>query len=138
MTLPHSLEKTQKGSHRSMWDLLPQLRLLLPYLVRLAPLVDKDLIGASPALMELRRSLLETQTGNRELEVQARNQALQMERIEAQMARLRVAHEIAAEQSSRLADEMRALRRSLFVIGILIVVLLLITAALVSFLLIHP
>jgi hypothetical protein len=111
---------------------------LLPYLARLAPLLDKGLTKTSPELNELHRSLTEMQTGNRELEVQARNQALQMERIEAQMARLRVAHENAAEESGRLYDEMRALRRSLIVMGMLIIVLLLITVALVSFLLIHP
>ena len=31
---PLSLEKAEKGSHRSMWELLLQLRVLLPYLDR--------------------------------------------------------------------------------------------------------
>ena len=52
------------------------------------------------------------QTGSRDLEVQARNQALQLERIEQQMARLRVVHENSIEESRALTAELRSFRRS--------------------------
>jgi hypothetical protein len=131
-----ALEKPEKG--RSMWELLMQLRVLLPYLARLLPLLDGGAAKPSTELRALQLSVTELQTGNRDLEVQARNQALQMERIEAQMTRLRTAHENAAEESRKVYDEVRTLRRLLLGMGILTIVLLLITAGLVSFLLIHP
>lgn len=131
-----SLEKKEKG--RSMWELLLEMRVLLPYLGRLIPLLDGGLVKPSPDVRALHQSLAEVQTGNRDLEVQARNQALQMERIEAQMARMRVAHENAAEETSRLYAEVRTLRRTLLAMGVTTIVILLITAGLVSFLLIHP
>ena len=85
-----------------MWELLLQLRVLLPYLARLLPLLDPGLSKSGPDLSELTKGIAEMQTGSRDLEVQARNQALQLERIEQQMGRLRVVHENSIEESRRL------------------------------------
>src|SRR4030081_821499 len=95
---PLSLEKAEKGSHRSMWELLLQLRGLLPYLARLAPLLDRGILQAGPDVTELTKGIATMQTSSRDLEVQARNQALQLERIEQQMGRLRVVHENSIEE----------------------------------------
>jgi hypothetical protein len=135
---PLSLEKAEKGSRSSMWELLLQLRVLLPYLARLVPLLDRGLLKPSPDLSELTKKIGDFETGWRELEVQARNQALQLERVEQQMGRLRVVHENSIEESRRLFTEIRSLRRSLLVMAIVIVVLLLATAGMVVFLLVHP
>jgi septal ring factor EnvC (AmiA/AmiB activator) len=121
-----------------MWELLLQLRVLLPYLAQLVPLLDRGLLKTSPDFTELSKRIADMQTGSRDLEVQARNQALQLERIEEQMARLRVVHENSIEESRRLFAEVRSLRRSLFVMGIVILVLLLVSVGMVAFLLIHP
>ncbi len=94
-----------------MWELLLQMRVLLPYLARLVPLLDRGLLKAAPDLTELPAGMVEMQTGSRDLEVQARNQALQLERIEQQMARLRVVHENSIEETRKLAAEMKSLRR---------------------------
>lgn len=134
---PLSLEKAQKGSHRSMWELLLQLRSLLPYLARILPLLDRGLLKGSSDIAELSKSVAEMQNGSRDLEVQARNQALQMERIEQQMNRLRVVHENAIEDSRRLGSEIRSLRSWLFAVAILLVVLLVISVGLLTFLVIR-
>jgi hypothetical protein len=131
---PLSLEKAEKGSHRSMWELLLQLRVLLPYLARLVPLLDKGLIKSGPDLSELTKGIAGIQTGSRDLEVQSRNQALQLERIEQQMGRLRVVHENSIEDSRRLQAEIRSLRRWMLAMAIAIVVLLLATTGMVGFL----
>jgi hypothetical protein len=128
-----ALEKAEKGSHRSMWELLLQLRVLLPYLARIVPLLDRGLLK-SPDMTELTKGIAEMQNGSRDLEVQARNQALQLERIEQQMARLRVAHENSLEESHRLSSEVRSLRSWLFAMAILLVVLLLVSVGLLTFL----
>ena len=134
---PLSLEKAEKGSHRSMWELLLQLRVLLPYLARLVPLLDRGLLKAGPDLSEVTKGIAGIQDGSRDLEVQARNQALQLERIEQQMGRLRVVHENSIEDSRRLQTEIRSLRRWMMAMAIAIVVLLLATFGMVAFLVTH-
>jgi hypothetical protein len=137
-TLPlPSLEKAEKGSHRSMWELLLQLRALLPYLARILPLLDRGLLKGSSDIAELTKNVAEMQNGSRDLEVQARNQALQLERIEQQMNRLRVVHENAIEDSRRLGSEIRSLRSWLFAMAILLVILLVISVGLLTFLVVR-
>jgi hypothetical protein len=134
---PLSLEKAEKGSHRSMWELLLQLRVLLPYLARLVPLLDRGLLKPSADLSELTKGIAGIQDGSRDLEVQARNQALQLERIEQQMGRLRVVHENSIEDSRRLHADIHSLRRWMLAMAIAIVGLLLATCGMVVFLVIH-
>jgi hypothetical protein len=134
---PLSLEKAEKGSHRSMWELLLQLRVLLPYLARIVPLLDRGLLKGSSEITELSKGIAEMRDGSRDLEVQARNQALQLERIEQQMARLRVVQENNMEENRKLFSEIRSLRSSLFAVAILLVVLLLVSVGLLTFLVIH-
>jgi hypothetical protein len=129
-----ALEKTQKGAPRSMWELLLQLRVLLPYLTRLLPLLDPGL-RSTPDLGELTKGIAGLQNGSRDLEVQARNQALQLERIEQQMSRLRVAHENSIEESRKLLEEVRLLRSWMLGIAVVMFVLLLATIVMVTLLL---
>jgi hypothetical protein len=139
---PLLLEKAEKGSHRSMWELLLQLRVLLPYLARLVPLLDRGLdrgsLKSSPDSPELSKGIIEMRTAQRDLEVQARNQALQLERIEQQMDRLRVVYENSIEESRRLFADLRSLRHWLITMSVVIAVLFLATAAMVAFLVIRP
>ena len=134
---PLSLEKAEKGSHRSMWELLLQLRVLLPYLARIVPLLDRGLLKGSSDITELSKGIAEMRDGGRDLEVQARNQALQLERIEQQMARLRVIQENNMEESRKQFSEIRSLRSWLFGVAILLVVLLLVSVGLLTFLVLH-
>jgi hypothetical protein len=131
-----ALEKTQKGAPRSMWELLLQLRVLLPYLTRLLPLLDRGL-GSGPDLSEVTKGMAEVRTSGRDLEVQARNQALQLERIEQQMSRLRVVHENSIEESRKLLAEVRSLRSWMLGMAVVMFVLLLATVVMVTVLLMH-
>src|ERR1700743_2581305 len=91
------LEKTGEGSH-SMWEILLQLRVLLPYLARVGPLLEPLLDRAVPKPdTGLSQKLTAIQTSSRHLEGQARNQSVQLERIEQQLAPLRSALETNAE-----------------------------------------
>ncbi len=40
-----------------MWELLLQLRVLLPYLARLVPLLDQGILKAGPDLTELTKGI---------------------------------------------------------------------------------
>ena len=119
-----------------MWELLLQLRVLLPYLTRLLPLLDPGLRSA-PDLSELTKGLAGLQNGSRDLEVQARNQALQLERIEQQMSRLRVVHENSIEESRTLLAEVRSLRNWMLGTAIVMFALLLATMVMVILLLVR-
>jgi hypothetical protein len=135
---PLLLEKAEKGSHRSMWELLLQLRVLLPYLARLVPLLDRGLLKSPSESPELSKGIIEMRTGQRDLEVQTRNQALQLERIEQQMGRLRVVQENSIEESRKLFADLQSLRRWLVAMSVVIAALFLATAAMVAFLVIRP
>jgi hypothetical protein len=117
-----------------MWEVLLQLRGFLPYLL---PLLDRGMLKTGPDLTEITNGIAAMQTGSRDLEVQARNQALQLERIEQQMGRLRVVHENSIEESRRLFAYVRSLRHWMLAMAIVMVVLLLATAGMVTFLLIR-
>jgi hypothetical protein len=134
---PLSLEKTEKGSHRSMWELLLQLRVLLPYLARLVPLLDRGILKSGPDVTELTRGVVTMQTSTRDLEVQARNQALQLERIEQQMGRLQVVQENTMEESRKLVAEISALRRVFLALTIVMAVLLGATVGMVTYLVVR-
>src|ERR1700761_8608288 len=77
---PLALVRDERGPHRSKWEALLELRVLLPYLSHLAPLLERTSKG-SPEMHELSRGLAVIQTGSRELETLARNQTLQLERV---------------------------------------------------------
>jgi hypothetical protein len=134
---PLSLEKAEKGSHRSMWELLLQLRVLLPYLARLVPLLDRGILKAGPDVTELSRGVATMQTSTRDLEVQARNQALHLERIEQQMGQLRVVHENSIEETRKLVAEISALRRVFLTLAIVMAVLLGATVGMVTYLVVR-
>lgn len=120
-----------------MWELLLQLRVVLPYLARLVPLLDRGILRAGPDLTELNKGFAAMQTSSRDLEVQARNQALQLERIEQQMGRLREVHEDNMEESRKLVVEIGALRRVFLTMSIVMAVLLGATVGMVAYLLIR-
>lgn len=137
LSLPlQALEKAEKGSRRSMWELLLQLRVLLPYLSHLLPLLDRGLKSA-PDFSEFTKGMAAIKTGTRDLETQARNQALQLEQIEQQMGRLRTVHENSIEESRRLYTEFQSLRRLLMGMSIVMCVLLLATITMATLLLIR-
>jgi hypothetical protein len=119
-----------------MWELLLQLRVLLPYLTRLLPLLDRG-FSSGPDLGEVTKGIAEVRTSGRDLEVQARNQALQLERVEQQMSRLRVVHENSIEESRKLLAEVRSLRSWVLGTAVVMFVLLLATVVMLAVLLMH-
>lgn len=113
-----------------MWELLNQLRIVLPYLTRLVPLLDKGLLHA-PDLTELRGDIKQTQLAGRD----AADRLGQIDaRIEAQSVILRETAEANQKQLKQLASSIRSLQR--LMTGIL-ALLLLALAILVALLVLH-
>jgi hypothetical protein len=132
-----SLEKAEKGSPRSMWELLLQLRVLLPYLSHLVPLLDRNLAKGSPNSSDLTRGITGIENSTRDLETLTRNQTIQLERIEQQLARLRVQHEDSVAENYRFFADMRSFRRWMIVMTIVTVVILGASAGMLVFIVIH-
>jgi hypothetical protein len=126
--LPHA----EKGSLRSMWELLMQLRVLLPYLSSLVPLLDRGLSKIAPDLLEVRKGIGEMQTGSRDLGVQVRNQTLRLEQIEVQLGRFGETAQEIQRQSRDLAASVHTLTqwvRTLAILtGVLLVLLIVVVA----------
>jgi hypothetical protein len=120
-----------------MWELLLQLRVVLPYLARLAPLLDRGLLRSGPDMSEVTRGVATMQTSTRDLEVQARNQALHLERIEQQVGALRAVHENSIEETRKLVAEISALRRVFLTLGIVMALLLGATVGMVTYLVVR-
>jgi hypothetical protein len=120
-----------------MWELLLQLRVVLPYLARLVPLLDRGILRAGPDVTELTKGIATMQTSSRDLEVQARNQALHLERIEQQVGQLRVVHENSIEETRKLVAEVSALRRVFLTLAIVMAVLLGATVGMVIYLVVR-
>lgn len=121
-----------------MWELLLQLRALLPYLTHLVPLLDRSLLKASPDVGELTKGLAGIETSSRDLETLSRNQTLQLARIEEQIARLRAAHEESFEESRAFRADQRTFRRWMMGVTIVIVVLLGASVGLLAYLVFRP
>src|SRR5258708_18359934 len=120
-----------------MCDRLVQLRVVLPYLARLVPVLDRGILKAGRDLTEFYKGFATMQTSTRDLEVQARNQALQLERIEQQMGRMRLVHESSIEESRKLVTEISALRRVFLTMSIVMAVLLGATVGMVAYLIVR-
>ncbi len=107
-----------------MWEILLQLRVLLPYLSRLVPLLDRGLIKSPPELSEIRKTLAEMQASLRDWGSRAKIQADQLDRIEAEISQLLAENERHAKQSRELAEGMRALSSRLLLLTAILSVLL--------------
>ena len=114
----------EKGSLLSLWEILLQLRVLLPYLSRLVPLLDRGLIKSPPELPEIRKTLAEMQVSLRDWGSRAKIQADQLDRIEAEMSQLLAENERYAKQSRELAEGMWALSSRLLLLTVILSVLL--------------
>lgn len=110
-----------------------QLRVLLPYLSSLVPLLDRGLSKMAPDLSEVRKGMTEMQSGNRDLGVQIRNQTLRLEQIEVQMARLGEAAEQSQRQNRDLAASIHTLTQWVRVLAILTSVLLVLVIVVAAF-----
>jgi hypothetical protein len=133
---PLALVREERGAPRSKWEALLELRVLLPYISHLAPLLERSSKG-SPEMHELTRGLASIQTGSRELETLARNQTHQLERVEEQVIQLQAGHLQNVEDTRQFFTEMRSFRRWMIRITLTTAVLVGATAGLVAYLLLR-
>lgn len=107
----------------SMWRVLLQLRVLLPYLSRLVPMLDGSFHQSTAQTHELQSGLSEVQSGHKELRLQLQDQTVQMKRVEEQLERLREATERNTQEQQELIEDLKSFRgtiKALAAIGILL------------------
>jgi chromosome segregation ATPase len=103
-----SPEQAGKGSLRSMWELLMQLRVLLPYLVRLVPLLDRGLLKAAPDLSEVRQGLSEVSAENKRLGSLLEEHSQKLGKVEEHLLQLNARGEENRKQIERLSEQMQS------------------------------
>lgn len=94
-----------------MWRSLLQLRVLLPYVSRLLPLLEGGFAHA-PDTRHLDRSVAEVQAANRELSQQVLDQTALVKRVEEQLSKLRETIERNAVDAQELSQTLRLLQKA--------------------------
>jgi hypothetical protein len=123
----------QKDPRPSMWRSLLQLRVLLPYVSRLLPLLDSG-FAAAPDTRHFDQSITEVQTGHRELSQQVQDQSAQLKRVEDQLTKLRESVERNATDSQEILESVQALSRTVRILGGVTIALVVVIVGLVCFL----
>lgn len=107
-----------------MWRVLLQLRVLLPYLSKLVPLLDGSAQQNTAQVHEMQHGLTEMQTGHREIRTQLQDQTVQMKRVEEQLERLRDTTERNTLEQQELIEDLKSFAgtfKAIAVIGLLLV-----------------
>ena len=126
----------QKDPRPSMWRLLLQLRVLLPYLARVLPLLERGLLGtavlsgggSAPASVDvhrLDREIEEIQGSNRDLAHQLKNQSGELQALQERLGMLDASVARATQRQDEIAESVAALNKAVKGWAIVIVVLLL-------------
>jgi hypothetical protein len=120
-----------------MWRVLLQLRVLLPYLSKLVPLLDGTAHQSAAVSQELHKSLADLQTGHREIRGQFADQVLELKRVEEQLERLREASERNTLEQQELIEDLKSFGGTIKVLAGVGLVLLLANSGLIIFLLVR-
>jgi hypothetical protein len=120
-----------------MLELITQLRVLLPYLTRLIPLLDRGLLKVGPDLTELQKGIQDVSGGNRGVETLVRGQVVQLERIEEQLLRLGAAGERSQQDLRIVSAELKRLGKWVRSLAILTVLLVALVGTVLGLLLAH-
>jgi ABC-type multidrug transport system fused ATPase/permease subunit len=131
--LPHELTHKEDKSP-SMWRVLLQLRVLLPYLSRLVPLLDGTAHQSAAQSHELHQGLADVQSGHREVRTHLQEQTLQMKRVEEQLERLRETTERNTLEQQELIEDLKSFAGTVKTVAVLGVVLLLANTGLMVYL----
>jgi len=148
----YALEET-KSETPSIWRSLMHLRLLLPYIGKLLPILEGNfstaLAPAQPAmakpdLTELNQSIevvnrgfLDLQAGNRDIRTHVQEQSVQLKRIDEQLIRLRESTERNTMEHQELVEDLRSASKLVRGLSTVMLALMIAVVAMVAFLLIR-
>lgn len=139
----HSLSlEDQKDPRPSMWRVLLQLRVLLPYLSRVLPLLERSVLGtnvlSSGASAQYKidttnfdKGLAVLEDANKDLSVQLKNQAQEIKFLQEQVGWLSKSLEKDAQRQEEILQSVASLRRSIMIWAVITLIAVGALAALV-------
>jgi hypothetical protein len=141
----HALSlEDQKDPRPSMWRVLLQLRVLLPYLSRVLPLLERSVLGTNvlssngsvPHKIDTSsfdKGLAVLEDGHKTLSVQLKDQAQEVKFLQEQVGWLSKSLEKDAKRQEEILESIGSLRRLVLILGAILVVAVGALAALVFF-----
>jgi hypothetical protein len=145
-----------KGEAPSIWRSLMHLRLLLPYIGKLLPILEGNFSAASttalapapavarPDMTEFHQSLetvnrgfLDLQAGNRDIRTHVQEQATQLKRIDDQLIRLRESTERNTMEHQELVEDLKSASKMVRGLSTVMIILMVVVAAMVAVMLLH-
>ena len=140
-----------KGGASSIWRSLMHLKLLLPYIGKLLPILEGnsstaltpaptaklDLSEMRTAVESVNRGFLDLQAGNRDIRTQVQEQSTQLRRIDDQLLRLRESTERNTMEHQELVEDLRSASKLVRGLSTAMIVLLLVVTAMVASMLLH-
>jgi hypothetical protein len=144
LSLEEHKGEEHKGSRLSMWGAVSQLRVVLPHLVRLLPLLERGFFGTNllgglsnpaPATVDTShfdRGIAEIEGAHRDLSLVVKNQTGEIKFLQEQVSWLSKSIEKDAERREELAHKLAALKKTVTIWAVILGVLLVgLTAAVV-------
>jgi hypothetical protein len=147
----YALEE-QPAEQPSLWRSILQLRVLLPYIGRILPMLESNLPNITTALApapkqdlsevtrsfsEVNKGFLDLQAGNREIRTHVQEQSIQLKRIDDQLLRLRESTERNTMEHQELVEDLRSASKLVRTLSTVMIVLMIGVAAMVIFMLAH-
>ena len=146
----YALEES-KGGAPSIWRSLMHLKLLLPYVSKLLPILDGnfsnalapapaaklDLSEIHHAVETVNRGFLDLQAGNRDIKTQVQEQSTQLKRIDDQLLKLRDSTERNTMEHQELVEDLRSASKLVRSLSTVMIVLMIVVTAMVAFMLLH-
>src|SRR5271168_3518292 len=137
----HALSlEDQKDPHPSMWRVLLQLRVLLPYLAKVLPLLERGLLGtnitghaASVDTSHFDRGIAATQAAQRDISAGLKTQTADIKFLQEQLTWLSKSLEKETLQREKLAETLDLLLKLVKIWAMAIFVLLVALIGLVGF-----
>ncbi len=143
-----------KGGASSIWRSLMHLKLLLPYVSKLVPILEGNFPGAlaplpagrveklelseiHSAIEMVNRGLLDLQAGNREVRTQVQEQSTQLKRIDDQLLRLRESTQRNTMEHQELVEDLRTASTLVRGLSTVMIGLMVVVTAMVAFMLLH-
>lgn len=147
----YALEES-RDSAPSIWRSLVHLKLLLPYIGKLLPLLEggfsstaiTPVASAKPDFSEFHHSLetvnrgfMDLQAGNRDIRTHVQEQAVQLKRIDDQLIRLRESTERNTMEHQELVEDLRSASKMVRGLSTAMIVLMIVVTAMVAFMMLH-
>jgi hypothetical protein len=140
----------QKDQQPSLWRSLLQLKVLLPYLGKILPMLEgnlstalapvaprQDLTEVTRSFGDVSKGFLDVQAGQKEIRIHVQEQAVQLKRIDDQLLRLRESTERNTMEHQELVEDLRSASKLVRTLSTVMIVLMIGVAGMVAFMLTH-